>query len=150
VKPWNPTGWDEAAGADSQTAAQPDLVIPRAVRRGRLGGSPLEEEIDEPVETNGRDGGDSGDQDRAAARDRVSAVAAVAIQAGKLEGEMTMGRRRCSVGDGARREGWRRSRNAALRCQHPANYASALGPMGSKFQDLQPKSGKPRQRNHNG
>jgi hypothetical protein len=38
---------------------------------------------------------------------------------------MTVGRRRCSVGDGACREGWGRSRNTALRCQHPANYASA-------------------------
>ena len=35
---------------------------------------------------------------------------------------MTMGGRRCSVGDGPRREGWRRSRHTAIRCQHPANY----------------------------
>jgi hypothetical protein len=36
---------------------------------------------------------------------------------------MRMGRRRCLIGDGARREGWRRARNTALRCQHPSNYA---------------------------
>jgi A nuclease family of the HNH/ENDO VII superfamily with conserved AHH len=34
--------------------------------------------------------------------------------------------------DGARREGWRRSRNTALRCPHPANYAFGSGTDGLK------------------